>query len=242
MGEMLTPMQLLWVNLVSDVMPAIGLSLEPPDGEVMRQLPRPAGESILGRTHVGLLGAEAGVIAAGALASSLYGAIRRGPGSPQACTIAFGSLVTAQLLHALTYRSVSPNTDSDRRASRSAVPAIVGGSLVVQSAAMLLPSLRGLLGVAPLDFFESLAMAAGGILPFIINSARGAGPAQASAALHFRCTRPEELARRTEGGEAALTLLPRRATAAGLGVSGMASDSGTAAATSPRRRLERSTR
>jgi Ca2+-transporting ATPase len=223
-------------------MPAIGLSLEPPDGEVMRQPPRPAGESILGRTHVGRLGAEAGIIAAGALASSLYGAIRRGPGSPQARTMAFGSLVTAQLLHALTYRSVSPNADSDRRASHSAVAAIVGGSLVVQSAAMLLPGLRGLLGVAPLDFFESLAMAAGGILPFIINSVRGAGPVQASAALHFRCTRPEELARRKEGGEAALTLLPRRATAAAPGVSGMASDSGTAAATSPPRRLERSTR
>lgn len=241
-GEMLTPMQLLWVNLVSDVMPAIGLSLEPPDRELMRQPPRPAGESILGRAHVGRLGVEAGVIAAGAFASGLCGAIRRSPGSPQARTMAFGSLVTAQLLHALTYRSASRNADNDRPDGHSAVPAIVGSSLVAQSAAMLLPGLRGLLGVAPLDFFESLAMAAGGILPFIINSARGTGPVQATAALHFHGQRPEELARRAGGKEAALTLLPRRAMAAAPAVSGTSSGGGTAAATSPPRRLERSTR
>src|SRR6267142_255316 len=53
MGEMLAPMQLLWINLVSDVLPAIGLALEPPDAGVMRQPPKQANERILTRDHVG---------------------------------------------------------------------------------------------------------------------------------------------------------------------------------------------
>lgn len=234
MGEMLTPMQLLWINLVSDVMPGIGLSLEPPDAGVMHQPPTQAGESILTRAHIGRLGTEAGIIAAGAFAATLYGALRRGPGSPQARTIAFGSLVTAQLLHALTYRSAGPKPENNRLAGRSTLPAIVGGSLVAQSAAMLLPGLRNLLGIAPLDVMDGVVMAAGGILPFFANAARKTGPVQTPATLHFRAVRPEEHSPRA----GALTVLPRRAAAAVPAIAATASDYDTIAATAIARRLE----
>jgi Ca2+-transporting ATPase len=241
MGEMLSPMQLLWVNIVSDVLPAIGLSLEPPDADVMLQPPRQAGESILSRAHIGRLGTEAGVITAGAFAASLYGAMRRGPGSPQARTIAFGSLVTAQLLHALNYRSGRRKSDEDQRPGDWTVPAIVGGSLVAQSAAMLLPGLRGLLGVAPLDLLDGLAMAAGGILPFFVNSARETAAAQSAATLHFRRVRPEGHPLET-GREGALTLLLRRAATAAPPVAATPPDYDAGAAAALGRRLEGSTR
>ncbi len=234
LGEMLTPMQLLWVNLVSDVMPAIGLSLEPPDADVMHQPPRQADEGILTRAHFGRLGTEAGVITAGAFAATLYGALRRGPGSPQARTIAFGSLVTAQLLHALNYRSAGSKPENNQRLGRSTLPAIVGGSLVAQSAAMLLPGLRNLLGIAPLDLLDGLAMAAGGILPFFANAARATGPVEAPAALHFRAVRPEERFPR----EGALTVLPRRVAAAISPIAATASEYDTVDATAAARRLE----
>src|SRR5260370_37474575 len=105
MVEAFTPMELLWINLVSDVLPAIGLALEPPDADVMQQPPKQANERILTRDHVGRLGTEAGVIAAGAFAAGLYGALRHGHASPQARTGTFAGVVTAQLLHALNYRS-----------------------------------------------------------------------------------------------------------------------------------------
>jgi P-type Ca2+ transporter type 2C len=241
MGEMLSPMQLLWVNIVSDVLPAIGLSLEPPDADVMLQPPRQAEEGLLSRAHFGRLGTEAGVITAGAFAASLYGAMRRGPGSPQARTIAFGSLVTAQLLHALNYRSGGRKSDKSQRPGDWTVPAIVGGSLVAQSAAMLLPGLRGLLGVAPLDLLDGLAMAAGGILPFFVNAARESAAAQSAATLHFRRVRPEGHPSET-GREGALTLLLRRAAAAAPPVAATAPDYDAGAATALGRRLEGSTR
>jgi P-type Ca2+ transporter type 2C len=187
MGEALAPMQLLWINLVSDVLPAIGLALEPPDADVMRQRPKQANERILTRDHVGRLGTEAGVIAAGAFAAGLYGALRHGHASPQARTVTFGSLVTAQLLHALNYRSTHGAAEGTRN---SILPSVIGGSLVAQCAAMLLPGLRNLLGVATIDVLDAAAMIAGGVLPFFVNAARKAEQVQ-NTTLHFRSVKPD---------------------------------------------------
>jgi P-type Ca2+ transporter type 2C len=186
MGEALAPMQLLWINLVSDVLPAIGLALEPPDADVMRQPPKQANERILTRNHVGRLGTEAGVIAAGAFGAGLYGALRHGHASPQARTVTFGSLVTAQLLHALNYRSTHGAAEGTRN---SILPSVIGGSLVAQFAAMLLPGLRNLLGVATIDVLDAVAMIAGGVLPFFVNAARKTEQVQ-NTTLHFRSVKP----------------------------------------------------
>jgi Ca2+-transporting ATPase len=235
MGEMLTPMQLLWINLVSDVLPAIGLALEPPDADVMRQPPKRADERILTRDHVGQLGAEAGVIAAGAFGAGLYGALRYGLASPQARTVTFGSLVTAQLLHALTYRSTHGATE---RKGSPILPSVIGGSLVAQSVAMLLPGLRSVLGVAAIDILDAVAMIAAGVLPFLVNAARKSERAQ-KATLHFRRGKPPAQAGEV-GGErsSALTrLLPRPAPAAPP-IAAAASASDTTAARALARRLQ----
>jgi P-type Ca2+ transporter type 2C len=214
MGEVLTPMQLLWINLISDVLPAIGLALEPPDADVMRQPPRRADESFLTRRHVGRLGAEAGVIAAGAFGAGLYGALRYGLGSPQARTVTFGSLVTAQLLHALNYRSTHGDAEGSQLTRNPILPSIIGASLVAQSAAMLVPGLRNLVGVAPIGILDAVAMVAGGVLPFLVmNEARKTEPAQTKATLHFRRDRPEGTPLTTIEGRpsSGLTRLPQRA-------------------------------
>jgi Ca2+-transporting ATPase len=221
MGEMLTPMQLLWINLVSDVMPAIALAVEPPQADVMRQPPKHASERILTRGHVAELGTEAGVIAAGAFGAGLYGALRHGYASPQARTATFGSLVTAQLLHALTYRS----DGARERTASSILPTVIGASLVAQAAAMLVPGLRNVLGVAALDIFDAIAMMAGGILPFFVNAARKTEPLQ-KATLHFR-SRSRELA---PPQPSALTPPQQRAAPAALAIASTRSAADAAAA------------
>ncbi len=196
-GDALTPMQLLWINLVSDVLPGIGLALEPPDPDVMRQRPRRADESILSHDHIGRLATEAGVIGAGAFGAGLFGALRYGHAAPQSRTLTFGSLVTAQLLHALTYRSRrrgSPDSSSLRR--NPALPGIIGGSLIAQLVAMLLPGVRNVLGVAPVDIVDAVAMVAGGVLPFFVNEALRAEPSLTKAKLHFRAG-PEKTSQAT---------------------------------------------
>jgi Ca2+-transporting ATPase len=247
MGEVLTPMQLLWINLVSDVLPAIGLALEPPDADVMRQPPKQADESILSRAHVGRLGTEAGVIAASAFGAGLYGALRYGFGSPQARTVTFGSLVTAQLLHALTYRSTHRAAEGSQLTRNPILPTVIGGSLVAQCAAMLVPGLRNVLGVAPVGVLDAVAMVVGGVLPFLVNAARETEPVQTKATLHFRSVTPQgpplPLAGEGRVGVAVerpsgLTRLPRRAVSAAPPAGAPASASDTTVAAALARRLQ----
>src|SRR5213075_2838235 len=59
----LSPGQLLWINLLSDVLPAMGLALEPPDPELMASpLPAPVGP-ILSGADLPRLSRDAGLIA-----------------------------------------------------------------------------------------------------------------------------------------------------------------------------------
>src|SRR5258708_33152415 len=242
MGEALTPMQLLWINLVSDVLPAIGLALEPPDADLMRQRPKQANERILTRDHLGRLGTEAGVIAAGAFAAGLYGALRHGHASPQARTVTFGSVVTAQLLHALNYRAAHGAAEGTRN---SILPSVIGGSLIAQVAAILLPGLRNLLGVATIDVLDVFALFPARVLPSFVNSARKTEQVQ-NTTLHFRSVKPHsppppQAAAGRMGGErpSDLTrLLQRAAPAAASPIAATASASDTTAARALARRLQ----
>jgi magnesium-transporting ATPase (P-type) len=77
----LSPLQLLWINLLTDVAPALALAAEPPDEGVMHREPRRPEASLFGQEDWVRLGQRAGVMAAGALAA--YGVGRfRGRGEP----------------------------------------------------------------------------------------------------------------------------------------------------------------
>jgi Ca2+-transporting ATPase len=190
-GEILTPIQLLWINLISDVLPGIGIAMEAPDADVMERSPSDATHGMVGRDQFGRLGREAGTLAASAFGASLFGAMRYGLSSPQAQTMAFGSLVSAQLLHALAYRSSTTSALAPGGlSSHSKLVKIIGGSLAAQMAAMLVPAVRTALGVAPIGILDAAVMIAGGVLPFVLREARAAQSAAAPLdALHFR--RPE---------------------------------------------------
>jgi Ca2+-transporting ATPase len=80
----------------------------------------------------------------------------------------FGSLVTGQLLHALTY---ADRGNGGPMPSNAALLGIVGGSLLLQGLAMFVPGLRSILGVAPIGALDLTAMIAGGVLPYLGNRA-----------------------------------------------------------------------
>jgi P-type Ca2+ transporter type 2C len=170
------------------------LAMEEPEADIMEDAPRRPDEPLVSMDHFGRLGTEAGMITAGALGAGLYGAMRHGFDSPQARTLTFGSVVTAQLLHAITCRSSTEGMlTSGRRGSNPALVGIVGASLAAQSAAFLFPGVRGLLGLAPIGFMDTLAMAVGGTLPFALGEIRKSGYAEVSIApLRFRRAQPSQ--------------------------------------------------
>lgn len=181
-GEALSPLQLLWINLVSDVLPAIGLALEPPEPEQMAQAPRSPNEPILSRRDFGRLGREASWLTAGACGAGLYAALRHGAGSPQIRTNMFAALTTAQLLHALAARSPH-RSGLGRPGGNPVLFQIVGGSLAAQAAALMLPPTRRLLGSGSTTIGDGAAMLAGGVAPFLLGELRKAGAPEGRRAL-----------------------------------------------------------
>jgi Ca2+-transporting ATPase len=169
-------MQLLWINLVSDVFPGLGLALEQPDPALMTRPPFPPEAQLLKGRDLPSLGLEGGVIAAGSLGALAWGVARHG-GGPQASTMAFGSLVTAQLLHSLTARSDrhGPFVVGERLPANRPLLGFLAATTVLQGLAFTTPALRGVLGLAPLGPTDLAVTAACGAAPYLVNElAKGA--------------------------------------------------------------------
>ncbi len=170
LGQPLTPGQLLWINLVTDVAPALALGVEPPHHDMMRAPPPPPDENIVDRRAAIDLAREGGLIAAGAFGAYAYGCARYGV-SPRPRAICFTSLVTAQLLHALSCRSRTHGFASRALPPNHTLSAVIAASMVLQGAAMFFPPLRRLLGVAPISAGDVGVAMAAAFAPFAANEA-----------------------------------------------------------------------
>lgn len=100
----LLPVQILWINLVTDGLPAIALGFEPAEGNVMRRGPRAKSEGLFARglwQHILWVAALMGFMTVGVYAFSL----RHDGNLDHARTIAFISLTLAQMGHVMGIRS-----------------------------------------------------------------------------------------------------------------------------------------
>ncbi len=170
-GEILNPMQLLWINLITDIFPALALALDPPESDVLKRPPRDPNAAIVNRSDYAKLIRESGIITAGTLGVYGYSVLRYGFG-PSASTNAFMSLTFAQLFH--TYRCRSEHTSifaPEGRAANRYLDTAVGVSGLLQILAVTLPPLRRLLRLAPIGAVDMLAILAGAGLPLLANEA-----------------------------------------------------------------------
>src|SRR5205823_1830915 len=93
-------LQMLWMNLISDVFPALALTLEPPPPDVMRQPPRPPNEPLIPAPAWRVMSRDAVTMGASTLA--VYrAAIRRHGAGPVAQTVAFTAASIGEILYAL---------------------------------------------------------------------------------------------------------------------------------------------
>jgi Ca2+-transporting ATPase len=171
LGQPLSPMQLLWINLVTDVFPALALAVDAPDPRVLKVPPRGAGKTVIGRMDLERMAVEGSVITACSLASYLVGRTRYGTG-PEAAGMGFTTLTVSQLLHAISGRSASHTIfDWPPLPPNSSLRIAVGGLLWLQAAVSMLPPTRRLLGLGNLGSMD-LAIAAGtSVLSFLGNEA-----------------------------------------------------------------------
>jgi Ca2+-transporting ATPase len=98
----LQPLQILWINLVTDGVPALALVMDPADPDGLRRLPRRPDDPMLGRREWALITAIGLLHAATTLA--VYVAALRAGGVGEARTLAFSTLVFGELFMALALR------------------------------------------------------------------------------------------------------------------------------------------
>lgn len=169
LGHPLNAMQLLWINLVSDIAPGLALALEPPEPDVLSRPPRDPHEPIVKHSDFKQIGIESGIISASTIGAYLYGIGRYGIG-PQAGTMAFMTMSIAQLLHAFSCRSETHNIFSKERLKPNPLlTAAIGSSMTLQLGTLAIPPLRTLLGLAPIGMADGMIIGGLSLASFVAN-------------------------------------------------------------------------
>jgi P-type Ca2+ transporter type 2C len=147
----LLPLQILWVNIVTDTLPALALAVEPGDPDVMRRPPRRPQEAILSRAFLWQIALYGSLITVSTLAVFSW-ALAYAPA--QAVTMSFMTLALAKIFHLGNARSHEPVLDPAHAfANRYAVGAVVV-SVMVQVASSQWAPLGAVLHVVSLGSRE----------------------------------------------------------------------------------------
>ena len=140
---------LLFINLLTDSLPAIALGLEPHTDEVMREKPRPRNEDILTKPFLLSVGMEGPVIAAATITAFYLGLSYGGVAAGQ--TMAFSTLCLSRLFHGFSCKSQHPVLLTRKFwNNRALLGAFAAGSLLL-GLVLLVPALESLFSVAPLS-------------------------------------------------------------------------------------------
>ena len=150
------PVHLLFINLLTDSLPAIALGLEPHSKEVMKQKPRPMNESILTKQYLLSIGTEGLSIGIMTMAAFLIG--YRSGDAILASTMAFGTLCTSRLVHGFNCKSSRPVLFTKRFFNNIYLIGAFLIGLVLITGVLVIPGLQGIFKVASLNMGQLLTV------------------------------------------------------------------------------------
>jgi magnesium-transporting ATPase (P-type) len=163
-----TPVQILWVNLVTTIALGLTLAFEPTEENTMRRPPRARGESLIGPALVWQISFVSLLFLVG-----VYGiyfvAIERGQTVELARTLAVNTLVVLEIFNLFFIRNLY-GTSLTWRALRG-TPVLwtaIIGVVLAQGALTYLPFMQGVFGTAPVPLDEGLMVLGIGVLMFVI--------------------------------------------------------------------------
>ena len=162
----LFPLQILWLNLVTDVFPALALAMEPSTPATMRRKPRPPTETLLSARFMTLIAWQGAMLALIAL-SAYFWALRSYGEGDHARTIALFSLVAVQLGHLFNCRSQTLTTFR-RFFSNPYMFLAVAIVVVLQLIALWYAPLSHILGLSMLSLQDLAAIGITFLLPITV--------------------------------------------------------------------------
>jgi Ca2+-transporting ATPase len=167
----LLPLQILYLNMIGDVFPALALAMGGEDEGRMREPPRDAREPILTRRHWIAIGAFGALIAAAVLAAFWVARIPLGLAPERAVSVSFLCLSFARLWHVFNMRSPRSGTvvnEITRNAYVWGALALCTGLLLT---AAYLPGLSGVLKLVAPGPLEWVLIMGFSLLPLVVGQA-----------------------------------------------------------------------
>lgn len=154
----LLPLQILWMNLVTDGLPALALGVEPADSDIMKRPPYPSNESIFARGigfHILWVGVLMAIICVG------MGYWGFSTNNPEWQTMVFTTLTLTQMAHVLAIRSERKSLFTIGLMSNKPLLAAVMATILLQLVLIYVPFLQNIfktVALGPVDLLVSLLL------------------------------------------------------------------------------------
>ena len=158
------PVHLLFINLLTDSLPAIAIGVEPAGTGLLDQPPRDPKEPILTKALMARIGVYGALIAATTLAAYFLGLNAANGGPALAMTLAFATLTLARLFHGFNCRGQSSIFKLGLTTNKASLGAFAAG-VVLLAAVLLIPGLTTLFAVAPFTWPQIAAVVGLAFLP-----------------------------------------------------------------------------
>ena len=166
----LLPLQILWLNLVTDTLPALALALEPAEPGIMRRSPRSPRSGLFSAGMLRSIIFYAALIAGCTLAAFVWGLrVADGGSARHATTLSFMTLALAQLFHLGNARGILPVTTLRRALANPYAIGAVAVTILLQIFAVSYAPLTRVLGVRPLAMGEWLVVFLLAIIPAVVG-------------------------------------------------------------------------
>lgn len=156
--------QLLFINLVTDSLPALAIGMEPGNPDILKRKPRDPKASLLDKKFVTQISIQGFLISLSVIAAFLFG-LRDTPAI--ACTMAFSTLTFARLLHGFNCRSQHSIFKIGFKNNWYSLAAFALGTVLL-ALILFVPALHGLFAVQPLTAQEVWLIVILAIIPTIL--------------------------------------------------------------------------
>lgn len=156
--------QLLFINLVTDSLPALAIGMEPGAPDVLDRKPRDPKVGILDRNLVTKIALQGIIISVGVITAFMIG---RNTSPAVACTMAFSTLTFARLLHGFNCRSQHSIFKIGFKNNWYSLAAFAVGTLLL-ALILFVPALHGLFAVTPLTNSQYLWILLLALMPTIL--------------------------------------------------------------------------
>ncbi len=166
LGIPLLPVHILWVNLVTDSLPALALSVDPAEGDIMKRKPRNSKNGFMTKGMIWRVMYQGLMIGAIPLVAYIMG-LREG-GQVLGQTMAFSTLIFAQLIHVRNLHSTTKSSLAISPLKNKLLILAIFVSAILALAVLLIPPFREAFSLTQMDLKHWIIVGLMSLIPIVV--------------------------------------------------------------------------